>query len=208
MIWFSALIILFGATYYFFAFNIGLPAGKDIKPEHWLSFWGAFLSFSGSLYLGYVAIQQNKRIIENEREEFAFSVRPIIECYLSVYKLSGGTPYIVLVAENTGKSTAYNIQLKVSLPDILNQSPFFEHAKKINEQPFTLAPGAKLSTPLCLDKEKCSLKDCKIEVTGKYEYDSFSKEHQTDTIPHYTFSINEFNLFNAIDLSQPKMGHS
>lgn len=198
ILWLIALILIFAATYIFFANNLGLSAGESLDTQDWLSFWGAFLSFGGSLYLGYVAIQQNKQIIENEQKEFEFSTRPIIECYLASHKLSNET-VIVLVAQNIGKSTAYNIQLQISFPETLNQSEFVKYVQRLNQQPFTLAPGSKLKTPLCWGSKRDLLRNSKIEVLGNYEYTSCKKEHRHDMIPKYTFSIDEFDLYNVVD---------
>lgn len=55
--------ILFGiliATYIWFLMPCGLPVGKELEKADWLSFWGSFVSFSGTITLGIVAWKQTQ----------------------------------------------------------------------------------------------------------------------------------------------------
>ena len=48
------------ATYFAFAFNGFIPQGLIARSD-WLMFWGGFLAFSGTAFLGYVAAWQTKQ---------------------------------------------------------------------------------------------------------------------------------------------------
>lgn len=63
-----ALICLFVATYLWFIFRGGLPAGDGLEKGDWLAFWGSFLSFSGSVVLGAVSVWQNTQANETNRK--------------------------------------------------------------------------------------------------------------------------------------------
>lgn len=65
----SVILLLFLFSYIWFAMIKGIfPAGDNLQKGDWLSFWGSFLSFAGSLILGIIAVWQNNRANElNER---------------------------------------------------------------------------------------------------------------------------------------------
>jgi hypothetical protein len=64
------LIIVFavplGISYIWFTYNGFIPRG-DIDKGSWLSFWGGFLAFYGTFFLGMVAIWQNKQADEQNK---------------------------------------------------------------------------------------------------------------------------------------------
>jgi len=64
------LIIVFiaplGVSYIWFMYDGFIPIG-DIAIDSWLSFWGGFLAFYGTFFLGMVAIWQNKQADEQNR---------------------------------------------------------------------------------------------------------------------------------------------
>ena len=193
------LVIIFLGTYFSFAYNIGFTPGANLNNQDWLSFWGSFLSFSGSLYLGYVAIKQNENIIQNERLEFEYEMKPIIQCYLKTYKTEDKKPLIVLVEENIGKTIAFNVQLNVIYPDNIKESCFAENALLLNKQTYTLPPKGKLSTPLCWTKNKYLLDDEKIIVSGTSEYYFNQNEKRKGIISQYTLTTKEMDLFDVIN---------
>lgn len=166
------LVLIFFGTYFCFAHNIGLSPGSDLNNADWLSFWGGFLSFGGSLYLGFVAIKQNENIINDSKSQFEYSMKPIVQCRLKTYKASNGTPYIVLVTENIGKLIAYNVRIQAIYPNELSQCEMgTKEIEKLNDQAFTLGPQCKLSTPICWTKDKVSIDNKKITVSGTFDYD-------------------------------------
>ena len=50
-------------SYFVFAFNGFIPSG-DVSKDTWLSFWGGYLTFYGTVFLGIIAIWQNNRAKE------------------------------------------------------------------------------------------------------------------------------------------------
>ena len=200
------LILIFLGTYFCFACNIGLPPGSDLENSDWLSFWGGFLSFGGSLYLGFVAIKQNENIIKNAESQFEYSMKPIVQCRLKTYKTSAGTPYIVLVTENIGKLIAYNVTIQTSYPDELSQSEMdTKEIKKLKQQPFTLGPQCKLSTPICWTNEKVLIDDKKIIVSGTFDYDFPEGTKKQGVIATYELTTKEMDLFDAIDMTERRL---
>lgn len=55
-------ILAIPLTYSVFVWKpiISLPVGENLKVENWLSFWGSFLSFSGTVFLGTIAYTLNR----------------------------------------------------------------------------------------------------------------------------------------------------
>jgi len=57
------LVVPLSISYLVFAFNGFVPAGS-VGKEIWLSFWGGFLAFYGTMFLGFVALWQNEKANE------------------------------------------------------------------------------------------------------------------------------------------------
>jgi hypothetical protein len=64
------LIIVFavplGVSYIWFIYDGFIPIG-NLDKSNWLSFWGSFLAFYGTFFLGIVAIWQNKQAGEQNK---------------------------------------------------------------------------------------------------------------------------------------------
>lgn len=59
--WFILIFIVpLAVSYFVFAFNGFIPAG-EVGKDTWLSFWGGFLAFYGTVFLGIVAVWQTGR---------------------------------------------------------------------------------------------------------------------------------------------------
>lgn len=70
----AAIPVVFICTYIWFVISGPVPVGEDLEKSDWLTFWGGFLSFTGSIVLGIVAVLQNiqanetnKRTIDDNR---------------------------------------------------------------------------------------------------------------------------------------------
>lgn len=60
-------LILVGTYLWFIAQGI-FPTGDSLTKSDWLAFWGGFLSFSGSVVLGVVAVWQNSKANETNEK--------------------------------------------------------------------------------------------------------------------------------------------
>lgn len=76
-------LALFVVTWLFFLGVGVIGVGVGLDKSDWLSFWGAFLSFIGTVFLGFVAIKQNellhKENKELEEKRFVMEYRPIMK---------------------------------------------------------------------------------------------------------------------------------
>lgn len=162
---------------------------------------GDILTYISTVSLGLLAMWQNQKSVIEQIEQFEFSEKPQIQCYLSCYKTATAVPYLVLVTENVGKSIARNVKLKVTWPKGKEFSQFKEQMDKLSDTPFTLAPGAKLSTPITWEDKKDDVMDGTITVKGTYKYVSFKGEEIEDEITDCELNVKEFDLFNAINVA-------
>jgi len=62
--------VIIAATWLFFAFKGIIPADYtgDLTKANWLGFWGSVLGFAGTVYLGSLALLQNKRLDDANRK--------------------------------------------------------------------------------------------------------------------------------------------
>lgn len=88
------LLIIFvvgiGISYLWFALPIGFPAGQ-IEKANWLSFWGSFLAFFGTIFLGLVSIWQNENAKQATEKANAIS-----EQMLKYEEESRNRPFVIL----------------------------------------------------------------------------------------------------------------
>ena len=204
-IFFVILIFIIGLAYLIFSCNNLFLYCKGLNKGDWLSFVGSAIATSGTIVLGIIAIYQNKKanqinenILCNEIKELELSMKPIVQCFLNVYfGKENSRPYIVLVTENFGKSTAYEVKINAFVPDELKISKFYNEVKKLENQTFTLAPGQKLSTPVCW-KEEYINNNLEITADGEYKYYTPDNKLQTETVPKISLSVGEKELFDAI----------
>lgn len=141
----------------------------------------------------------NRNILKLQEMQYHFSTKPILECYLDTYKLESGKPYIVLVIENYGTLTARDIKVTVDYPSGIVDSEFAVDAQKLIDTPFTLAPHTKLSTPICWNADMEKIVNGKIKICGTFYYFDIDNCHRDDEIVQTLLSVDEFNLFNAIN---------
>lgn len=92
----GALLLIFVVIYLLFLLEIGLPSGKNLVKSDWLSFLGAYLSFSGSiivsLFLFWHTVYISKRDTKKAEEERKKKVQPIFSVnILSVNGMVRGT---------------------------------------------------------------------------------------------------------------------
>lgn len=141
-------------------------------------------------------------IIANQISEkaFLYSEEPHIQCYLTTYKTEHRTPYIVLVTENAGNIIARNIKLTITYPEGIEQSEFAKEAKHLNNIPFSLAPKAKLSTPITWNNKKGIVCNGTITITGSYEYQDVYGKNKKEQLTKLELTTDEFDLFNAINI--------
>lgn len=73
----SLLIVAFEIVYVFFYFQVGLPASKNqddidlkLSASDWLSFFGSYLGFAGSLIMAFVVYKQDQKITELTLQEY------------------------------------------------------------------------------------------------------------------------------------------
>lgn len=169
---------------------------------------GDILTYISTVFLGLLAMWQNQKIVLEQIEQFEFTVRPKIQCYLSCYKTLENTPYLVLVTENIGETIARNITFKVNLPKEIQQSLFYSEIEKLKGTSFTLAPGARLSTPIVWEKYKYTVINSTIEIEGTYKYTSSKGEEMVGNIDVCKLTIKEFDLFNAINVMGGQNGQT
>lgn len=67
----AAIPVLFICTYVWFVISGPVPVGKNLEKSDWLTFWGGFLSFAGSVALGVVAVIQNKQANDTNKKAIA-----------------------------------------------------------------------------------------------------------------------------------------
>lgn len=75
-------VVVYIAIYLFFLFVPAfLPAGEGLAKRDWLSFLGSYLSFSGTLFVCYITLLQNKIFVqrsEDQKKEDRFiQIQPI-----------------------------------------------------------------------------------------------------------------------------------
>jgi len=101
-------------SYFWFAFNGFITAG-DIDKNHWLTFWGGFLAFYGTVFLGLVAIWQNEK-----SSKIAHEANELSKKLVEIQKNRDINDKLIMVdITNTIDSTPTNhIYLKNSLEDL------------------------------------------------------------------------------------------
>lgn len=160
---------------------------------------GDILTYFSTISLGLLAMWQNQKSLREQKDQFEFSVKPQIQCYLSCYKTRNGTPYLVLVTENVGSLIARNISLQITWPEGMKLSAFVSEASELNRTAFSLAPRARLSTPIAWNKARKQVLDGKIQISGTYKYISSKGKEICDQIVPFELTCDEFDLFNAIN---------
>lgn len=133
------------------------------------------------------------------KKQYLFSTRPIVECYLTTYKTDNGTPFLVLVTENFGPLTARNIKMQLDYPNGIDSSAFGNELVLLEKTPFTLAPHAKLSTPICWNRDMGTVVNGEIKIQGKFCYSNIRGKSKSGKVSRTVLTVNEFNLFNAVN---------
>lgn len=154
-----------------------------------------------ALYTANKANETNKNMLDVQQKQYLFSMAPNIQCYLRMYKTKSGVPFIVLETKNFGGLTARDIVLQISYPDGIKECTMGDDATALIGTPFTLPPNKKLSTPLLFSGEEDLLDGNVIEVEGKFFYYNQDHEKHEGQIPRMRLTMNEFNLFNAINFA-------
>lgn len=177
---------------------------------------GDIITFAGTIILGYMTYMQNtqanetnKRILEQQRNEFALSNSPKVICYLKnikVYHSDGNKKkdnnYVSLVFENIGNDIANDIKVAIKGIDFEGnlqddrQIFFKNNLEKLRVTPFSLSPNSKLSIPISKSENLGSVVKETISVTITYQYRNLSGQIETRVLPEIKLLITEFNLFN------------
>jgi hypothetical protein len=188
------LVVPIVVSYIWFTYNGFIPIG-DIDKGNWLSFWGGFLAFYGTFFLGMVAIWQNKqsaeqnnRLLDIENSRHSCNVilknsnsNSVSKCILSKeerdYKNAKRNMRLIII--NHGDAMLKKI--KIFFPD--NQV-FLSH--------IVLAKGEDINVIIeiprdlnCEKKAKISFISCNDVVTHR-DFNIFIKEHQAQ-IKYYHF---------------------
>ncbi len=90
-------------SYFWFATNGFIPAG-NIGKANWLSFWGSFLAFFGTVFLGLVSIWQNDNAKQATEKANAIS-----EQMLKYEEKSRNRPFVILSDTSVYEKTVCEI---------------------------------------------------------------------------------------------------
>lgn len=81
---FFALIIVYVLIYLCFLGNGLIPPGAELRKEDWLSFFGTYLSFAGTLLISLIAILQSTFFEDRDKRRIADERKRAIQLILSV----------------------------------------------------------------------------------------------------------------------------
>lgn len=73
------LVLLYVLIYLYFLRNVGFPTGPGLGKEAWLSFFGTYLSFSGTLLMSVAVYRQDRRLARLSFEQAKAGLKNTVE---------------------------------------------------------------------------------------------------------------------------------
>ncbi len=204
-------------SYLFFTMDGFIPTGLELEKASWLGFWAGYLSFAGALFLGAVALWQNKKANEINDKLVEFNtaqMKPIVIIEVDIdkkyfpRKSSKVEEPAVYVAnfriENSSKNLAYNF--KFSEIKVINENADEINLNDVRGSKYNyktldygfLKPDSFIEKEMMLAEDRDNKNSPICKLCFMYEYkDMIGKEYKVESIISITDCLDRYRIDNT-----------